>query len=250
MTARIVELRQGILKKNDLAAAALRARLHAHGVFTLNLVSSPGAGKTELLTRTLQRLVARGVRVATLVGDLATDHDAARLRAAGAPVQQICTHGLCHLEADMVGAHLDGWDLADLDVLCIENVGNLVCPSSYDLGEDLRVVLLSVPEGEDKPLKYPTIFNSADVALVTKLDLATACAFDADRAAAHLQTVRPGLPTHWTSARSGEGLDRWVEFLLARREAARATRARTAAGASRDVPPGARAHDPTSLARA
>ena len=219
MTARIVELRQGMLKKNDQRAALLRERLRATGVFTLNLVSSPGTGKTEFLRRTLERMVARGDRVAALVGDLETENDARRLAASGAPVRQILTHGLCHLEAEMIESHLDGWELGALDYLCIENVGNLVCPSSYDLGEDLRAVLLSVTEGEDKPLKYPTIFNSADVAILTKVDLAEACEFDEAAAIANIRQVRPGLPVLRTSARKGTGLDEWLDFVAARRAA-------------------------------
>ena len=152
MTARIVDVRQGVLSKNDALAAELRQRFRAAGVTVLNLVSSPGAGKTALLERTLADLLARGRRAAALVGDLATENDARRLARSGAPVRQIVTAGICHLEAEMVAAHLAGWDLAELDFLFIENVGNLVCPSSYDLGEDARVVLLSTTEGEDKPL--------------------------------------------------------------------------------------------------
>src|ERR1700741_3006194 len=178
MTTRIVELRQGILKKNDELARGLRDRFTSSGVLVLNLVSSPGTGKTAFLERTLRELRGRGVRVAALVGDLETDNDARRLAASGAPVRQINTHGICHLEAEMVGKHLEEWDLATLDYLFIENVGNLVCPSSYDLGEKIRVALLSVTEGEDKPLKYPTLFNSADVAIITKIDIAEPCGFD------------------------------------------------------------------------
>ena len=175
MTTRIVELRQGILKKNDELARGLRERFTSSGVLVLNLVSSPGTGKTAFLERTLRLLRERGSRVAALVGDLETDNDARRLAASGAPVRQINTHGICHLEAEMVGKHLEGWDgveLGQLDYLFIENVGNLVCPSSYDLGERIRVALLSVTEGEDKPLKYPTLFNSADAAVITKMDIA------------------------------------------------------------------------------
>lgn len=153
MTTRIVELRQGILKKNDELARDLRSRFQSAGVLVLNLVSSPGTGKTAFLERTLRELREGGAKVAALVGDLETDNDARRLAASGAPVRQINTHGICHLEAEMVGKHLDGWNLAELDFLFIENVGNLVCPSSYDLGEKIRVALLSVTEGEDKPLK-------------------------------------------------------------------------------------------------
>ncbi len=181
MTTRIVELRQGILKKNDELARGLRSRFEAAGVLVLNLVSSPGTGKTAFLERTLRELRAKGSQAAALVGDLETDNDARRLAASGAPVRQINTHGICHLEAEMIGKHLEGWDgveLGNLDYLFIENVGNLVCPSSYDLGERVRVALLSVTEGEDKPLKYPTLFNSADAAVITKTDIAEAVGFD------------------------------------------------------------------------
>ncbi|MGE0442759.1 MAG: hydrogenase nickel incorporation protein HypB [Gemmatimonadales bacterium] len=211
--SRIVELRQGILKKNDLLAADLRHRLRDLGVYTVNLVSSPGTGKTALLQRTLTDLRARGRRVAALVGDLETDNDARRLAASGAPVRQINTHGLCHLDAEMVTAHLDGLPLEDTEFLFIENVGNLVCPASYDLAEDLRAVLLSVTEGEDKPLKYPTAFNSADVAVVTKADLAEACEFDLDLARANIHAVRPGIPILVTSTRRGDGFGAWLDLL-------------------------------------
>src|SRR6185295_2889878 len=163
MSTRILELRRDILNQNDETARALRARFRAADVLALNLVSSPGTGKTAFLEKTLRELVERGVPVAALVGDLETDNDARRLAASGAPVRQINTHGRCHLEAAWVESHLDGWSLSDLDYLFVENVGNLVCPSSYDLGEAVRVVLLSVTEGEDKPLKYPGMFNSSDV---------------------------------------------------------------------------------------
>jgi hydrogenase nickel incorporation protein HypB len=219
---RIVELRAGVLKKNDELARALRERMQVAGVFTVNLVSSPGTGKTEFLKRTLITLRAAGYRVAALVGDLETENDANRLAESGAPVRQILTHGLCHLEAEMIGDHLEGWALDELDFLFIENVGNLVCPSSYDLGEALRVVLLSVTEGEDKPRKYPTIFNSADLAVVTKMDLAEACEFDAVAATESMHSVRPGLPILWTSARRGTGMAEWIDLLAARREAVRA----------------------------
>ena len=192
MQPRIVEVRQGILKKNDLLARELRQRFARAGVFVVNLVSSPGAGKTTLLEKTLSELMSRS-RAGALVGDLATDRDAQRLARSGAPVRQIVTGTVCHLEAEMVGRALADWDLAALDYLFVENVGNLVCPASYDLGEDLRVVLLSVTEGEDKPLKYPTIFNAADLAVITKVDLAEAAGFDRAEALHNLQEVRPGM---------------------------------------------------------
>src|SRR6202451_2994398 len=174
---RLIEVRQNVLKHNDLVARELRQRFRDAGVYVVSLVSSPGSGKTAFLEKTLT-LLRPDYRVAALVGDLATENDAARLARSRAPVKQITTGTLCHLEAAMVRNALDDWKLDQLDFLFIENVGNLVCPSSYDLGENLRFVLISVTEGEDKPLKYPTIFNSADVAVVTKMDLAAAVEFD------------------------------------------------------------------------
>jgi hydrogenase nickel incorporation protein HypB len=216
MQPRIVEVRQGVLKKNDLLARDLRHRFQAAGAYVVNLVSSPGAGKTALLERTLTELRQSGARVAALVGDLATDNDAKRLGRSGARVQQITTGTVCHLDAEMVSSALEGWDLAALDFLFLENVGNLVCPASYDLGEDLRAVFLAVTEGEDKPLKYPTIFNGADLALITKIDLADAVGFQRDEALANLQRVRPGIEVLETSARTGAGMEAWLERLRER----------------------------------
>jgi len=209
MTTRIVELRRGILKKNDELAAGLRERYAAGGVLVLNLVSSPGTGKTAFLERTLRELRERGSKVAALVGDLETDNDAKRLAASGAPVRQINTHGICHLDAEMISKHLDGWELANLDFLFIENVGNLVCPSSYDLGEKIRVALLSVTEGEDKPLKYPTLFNSADAAVITKMDIAEPCGFDRELALKNINEIR----IFETSAKTGTGMEEWLGYL-------------------------------------
>ena len=209
---RLIEVRKNVLKQNDLIARVLRQQFHAAGVFVVSLVSSPGSGKTMFLEKTLT-LLRRNYRVAALVGDLATENDAVRLARSQAPVKQITTGTLCHLEAAMVQNALEEWDLNQLDFLFIENVGNLVCPSSYDLGENLRLVLLSVTEGEDKPLKYPTIFNSADVAVVTKMDLASAVEFDWRTAYGNVQAVRPGMQVLRVSARSGEGMDDYLEFL-------------------------------------
>ena len=210
---RIVEVRKNILKHNDEVARALRERFHHSGLFVASLVSSPGSGKTMLLEKTLAALKQRGLRPAALVGDLATDNDAARLARSQAPVRQITTGTLCHLEAAMVERALEGWNPGELDYLFIENVGNLVCPSSYDLGENLRLVLLSVTEGEDKPLKYPSIFNSSDVAVITKIDLAAAVEFDWPAVEANIQRVRPGMQVLRVSAKSGEGMEEWIEFL-------------------------------------
>jgi hydrogenase nickel incorporation protein HypB len=225
MTTRIVELRQGILKKNDELARGLRERFTSSGVLVLNLVSSPGTGKTAFLERTLRLLRERGSRVAALVGDLETDNDARRLAASGAPVRQINTHGICHLEAEMVGKHLEGWDgveLSQLDYLFIENVGNLVCPSSYDLGERIRVALLSVTEGEDKPLKYPTLFNSADAAVITKVDIAEAVGFEREAAVRNIRAIRPNIRIFETSAKSGAGMEDWLTYLAEEQAARRA----------------------------
>jgi hydrogenase nickel incorporation protein HypB len=223
METRVLEIRKGILNKNDEIARGLRTRLQAAGLLTINMVSSPGTGKTALLQRTLRTLREQGYAPAALVGDLATDNDARRLAEAGVPVKQINTNGRCHLEAQMISDHLAGWDLSNFDLLFIENVGNLVCPSSYDLGEDLRVVLLSVTEGEDKPLKYPNIFNSADIAVITKMDLAEACDFDMDAARANIEAVRPGMRIMAVSAKSGAGIDEWLACLLEQKQARCAT---------------------------
>jgi len=212
MQPRIVEVREGILKKNDQRARQLRETFRQHSVFVVSLVSSPGAGKTALLEGTLRALRPR-CQVGALVGDLATERDAERLGRAGVPVRQITTGTVCHLEAQMVADALEGWDLASLNILFVENVGNLVCPASYDLGEDLRVVLLSVTEGEDKPLKYPTIFNSADLAVITKIDLAEAVGFRREEAHHNIHEVRPGLEILETSARSGVGMEAWTSRL-------------------------------------
>jgi hydrogenase nickel incorporation protein HypB len=216
---RLVQVRRRVLKQNDIAARALRDRFHAAGTYVVSLVSSPGSGKTAFLESVLAGLSGR-FRVAALVGDLATDNDARRLARTRVPVRQIITGTVCHLEAEMVSAALEGWTLEDLDFLFIENVGNLVCPSTFDLGEDLRLVLFSVTEGEDKPLKYPTIFQTADVALITKTDLAGATEFDADAARRSIQAVRPGMEVFEVSSKTGENMERWLESLQGRRSAA------------------------------
>ena len=209
---RLLEVRKNVLKQNDVIARALRERFRADGTFVVTLVSSPGAGKTAFLEKTLT-LLRRNCRVAALVGDLATENDAIRLARSGVPVKQITTGTLCHLEAAMVERALADWEVGSLDFLFIENVGNLVCPASYDLGENLRVVLLSVTEGEDKPLKYPTIFNSADVAVITKMDLCEAVECDEGVMRANIQAVRPGMQCFAVSAKTGVGLEEYFRFL-------------------------------------
>jgi hydrogenase nickel incorporation protein HypB len=209
---RLLEVREKVLKQNDLLARALRTNYEKAGVFVASFVSSPGSGKTTFLEKLLARTGATR-RVAALVGDLATENDAARLQRAASQVRQITTGTICHLDAQMVQNALEGWDLRELDFLFIENVGNLVCPSSYDLGEAIRFVLLSATEGEDKPLKYPTIFNTADVAIITKIDLAEAAEFDRTAARRNIQSVRPGMRIFEISAKTGQGMDEILAFL-------------------------------------
>jgi hydrogenase nickel incorporation protein HypB len=209
---RLVEVRRNVLKQNDVIARSLREQFREAGVFVVSLVSSPGSGKTTFLEKTLT-LLQPEYRVAALVGDLATENDAVRLARSKAPVKQITTGTLCHLEAAMVQNALTDWDMHQLDFLFIENVGNLVCPSSYDLGESLRLVLMSVTEGEDKPLKYPTIFNSADVAVITKNELAAAVEFDWETARQSIESVRPGMKIFRLSAKTGEGMPEYLDFL-------------------------------------
>jgi hydrogenase nickel incorporation protein HypB len=217
---RLVEVRTKILKANDVVARALRERFLAANTFVVSLVSSPGSGKTRLLEETLIRLRER-YRIAALVGDLATENDALRLSRAGVPVKQIVTGTLCHLEAEMVRTALDEWTVDELDFLFLENVGNLVCPATYDLGEQLRAVLFSVTEGEDKPLKYPTIFHTADVAVITKMDLAEAVDFDLVAARNAVYMVRPNMTILELSAKTGAGMDSWLQLLESRRDAMR-----------------------------
>jgi hydrogenase nickel incorporation protein HypB len=209
----MVEVRQNVLKRNDVVARELRQQFRENRVSVISMVSSPGSGKTALLERTLKLLQPR-YRVAALVGDLATENDAARLARSQAPVRQIITGTVCHLDAEMVRNALDGWELSGLDFLFVENVGNLVCPAAYDLGEDMRVVLMSVTEGEDKPLKYPTIFQGADLAVITKADLAAAVEFDWNSGLGNIQAVRPGLPMLRLSAKTSEGIDEWLRTLM------------------------------------
>lgn len=212
---RIVSVRKNILKANDHTAAENRQYFVETGVRAINLVSSPGTGKTALLERTLQD-IGQQLQLAVAVGDLATENDAARLRQWGAQAEQIVTGTVCHLDAQMVKSILPQFALPDLDVLFLENVGNLVCPSSYDLGEAARVVLISTTEGEDKPLKYPTIFNTADLVVITKIDLAEAVGFDREVCRDNIDRARPGVPIIELSSRTGQGLEAWFDFVQGR----------------------------------
>jgi hydrogenase nickel incorporation protein HypB len=215
---RVTDLQQAVLAKNDRSALELREMLASRGTGMVNLLSSPGSGKTALLEAELTLARERGIPVAALTADLATENDARRLARSGAPVKQVTTDGLCHLEAGMLRGHLDGWLPPEARLLFVENVGNLVCPACYDLGETLRVVLASVTEGEDKPLKYPTAFGLAHLVVVTKRDLAEPAGFDERAFRENVQQVNPGVEVLFTSARTGEG----AGLLLERAEQAAA----------------------------
>ncbi|HWR13606.1 MAG TPA: hydrogenase nickel incorporation protein HypB [Terriglobales bacterium] len=214
-----VVVEKKVLNENQILAEQLRERYRQNDVFCLNIISSPGSGKTSLLERTLERF-PKDTRVAVLTGDIQTENDAIRLARAGFPVKQITTGGTCHLDARMIEKHLVGWDLGALDFLLVENVGNLVCPSSYDLGEHAKVVVLSVTEGDDKPLKYPSIFFKAELAVINKIDLLPYVPFDMAKARENIQKVHPGAEIIEVSCTTGAGLDQWLNWLEARREKA------------------------------
>ena len=213
-----LELRHAILEKNDRLAERNRGFFRARGLLVINVLSSPGSGKTTLIGETIRRLGAR-LKSAVIVGDLATDNDARRLRESGAPVVQINTGTVCHLEADMVARAVKQLDLTGLDLLIIENVGNLVCPASYDLGEDLRVVLLSVTDGEDKPLKYPPMFHLADAVVISKVDLDRVCDFNREAATANLRHIAHHARLFEVSSKTGAGLEEWCDYLAQQHEA-------------------------------
>ena len=211
-----VPLERKVLSENDRVAAELRAQFQEHGILCLNIISSPGSGKTTLLERTLEAL-PRHDRVAVLTGDIQTENDANRLKRFGFPVKQITTGGTCHLDARMIERHLADWNLEDLDLLLIENVGNLVCPASYDLGEAAKVVVLSVTEGEDKPLKYPSIFFKSDLLVLSKIDLLPYVPFEINEAAENARKVHPGMEIVKVSCLANNGLREWMRWLEQRR---------------------------------
>ncbi len=213
-----VQVEKKVLNENARIAAELRAQFESARVVVVNLISAPGSGKTRLLERTLE-LLPKGTRLAVLTGDIQTEKDAERLARFGYPVRQITTGGTCHLDASMIRRHLDGWNMADLDFLFIENVGNLVCPSSYDLGEEAKIVLLSVTEGEEKPLKYPSIFFKSKLILITKTDLLPYVPFDLAAAKANARSINPTADIVEVSCQSDTGLERWLAWLQQRRTA-------------------------------
>lgn len=221
-----VPLERKVLSENDRIAAELRTRFSENGILCLNLVSSPGAGKTSLLERTLEGF-PRGQRVAVLTGDIQTDNDAVRLSRFGFPVRQITTGGTCHLDARMVEKALGEWRLEDLDLLLIENVGNLVCPSSYDLGEAAKIVVLSVAEGEEKPLKYPAMFLRSELLILNKIDLLPYVPFSLAKAHENAQLVHPGIEIMEVSCLTGEGLPEWQSWLESQMESGRKSFAAT-----------------------
>src|SRR6516164_7432482 len=210
-----VEVEKKVLNENQILAEQLRERYRQHGILCVNLISAPGSGKTLLLEKTLERMDKRA-RVAVLTGDLQTENDAQRLAKFGFPVKQIVTGGTCHLDARMVERHLVNWELEELDLLIVENVGNLVCPSSYDLGEDAKIVLLSTTEGEDKPLKYPSIFFKSELMLLTKIDLLPYVPFNANLARENARRVHPQIEIIDVSSTTGAGLDQWLNWLMRR----------------------------------
>lgn len=210
---RLIEIETGILTKNDRYAEINRARLQALGALALNLVSSPGSGKTTLLCKTIEALGDQPLAV--IEGDQQTANDADRIRATGAPAVQVNTGKGCHLDGHMVGHAMEHLDLAAGSMLFIENVGNLVCPAAFDLGEDAKVAILSVTEGEDKPLKYPDMFTAARLAILNKVDLAPYCDVDLDLYETNLRRVNPGIEILRVSARTGEGLEDWTGWLRA-----------------------------------
>jgi hydrogenase nickel incorporation protein HypB len=212
---REIKVVRRVLDANDMMAARIREQLTAKGIFTLNLMSSPGSGKTTLLEKSLARLMP-DLRCAVIVGDICTTQDADRLAASGAPVVQINTDefgGDCHLAAHVIQNALTGIDLDDLDLLIVENIGNLVCPAEFDIGEDKRVVVLSVTEGEDKPAKYPLMFRECDALLLSKIDLLPYLDYDTAAALNSIEQIHPGMPVFQLSAKSGQGLEPWLEWV-------------------------------------
>jgi len=211
-----IAVEKKVLNENQIVAEKLRELFRQNGIFCFNLISSPGSGKTALLERTLERL-PQDSRVAVLTGDLQTENDAIRLSRFGFPVKQIITGGTCHLDARMVEKHLAQWKLEDLNTLIIENVGNLVCPTGYDLGEAFKIVMLSVTEGEDKPLKYPSIFFKSELMILNKIDLLPYVPFDAAKAKENARKVHPGMEILEVSCTTEQGLDEWMRWLEQKR---------------------------------
>ena len=212
-----IEVEQKVLSENEQIAARLRRALTDAGALALNFIGSPGAGKTALLERTLERLPPH-TRAVVLTGDIQTENDAIRLQRYGYPVRQITTGGACHLDARMIEHHLDGWIEKGLEILFIENVGNLVCPTSYDLGEDTKIVVSSVTEGEDKPLKYPGIFRKAELMILNKIDLLPHVPFKAELVKENARRIHPEIEIIETSCTTGAGFDRWLNWIAARVE--------------------------------
>ena len=207
-----IQVEKKVLNENQRIAAELREKFRENKILVLNVISSPGSGKTTLLEKTLQ-LFGADKRVVVLTGDIQTENDAKRLARWGFPVKQIVTGGTCHLDAKMIEKHIADWPLDSFDILLIENVGNLVCPSSYDLGEHAKVVILSVTEGEDKPLKYPSIFFKSELMILSKTDLLPYVPFDAELAKSNARSVHPGIQIIDVSSSTGAGMQSWMQWI-------------------------------------
>lgn len=226
-----IEYEKKVLSKNDRLASEVRGKLSARGVFALNLIGSPGSGKTSLVERTAEWSLQSGVSTAALTGDQATRNDADRILASGIPAIQITTGNECHLNAQRILNCLAEPDLDGVRLLLIENVGNLICPAAYDLGEDRKVAILSVPEGDDKPSKYPGLFKRADLVVISKIDLVGLSDFDVEKAVANAREIAPHVEVIRLSCRTGEGLDLWYHWLEARLAEKPQRKARAARGA-------------------
>jgi hydrogenase nickel incorporation protein HypB len=212
-----IKILKNILSANEDAAGQNRAQFKQHGILSLNLIASPGAGKTTLVERTITGMAGR-CRFAVIEGDITGDHDARRIAQTGAPVVQVNTEGGCHLDAAMIGEALREFALDGLDIIIIENVGNLVCPAEFDLGEALKVVVLSVPEGDDKPAKYPLIFSEAGAVVINKVDMLAATDFDPAKAGRDIRKINPHAPVFHISCRNGQGMDAWLDWLARQRK--------------------------------
>jgi hydrogenase nickel incorporation protein HypB len=212
----IITLERAVLKKNDEVAAENRAAFRKRGIFSFNLLSSPGSGKTSILEKTIARLKDE-LKIAVIEGDVQTDLDAQRIAKHGVPVIQVVTNGTCHLDAKMIQDALPSLALDELDIVIIENVGNLICPSSYDLGEDVKIVMASTTEGEDKPLKYPAMFRKAEVMIINKIDLLPYVPFSMEALKRNALRINPNLRIFETSCLTNEGIDTWCEWIVQRR---------------------------------
>jgi len=217
-----IDISKPILDKNDRLAQSNRDLMREKGIFVLDLMASPGAGKTTMILSTIEALKDR-YNIAVIEGDIASNVDALKIKAAGVPAVQINTGGLCHLESDMIRTALDQLPLDELDFIIVENVGNLVCTTEFYLGEDAKVMILSVPEGDDKPLKYPSIFQTSKAVIVSKMDTLPVFDFDMDEFESTVTSLNPSAPIFPISAKTGDGMQDWIDWIVQKIEAARTT---------------------------